>query len=853
MILNKKALRKMCSVLLSVAVTITMLPQVSMTAHAASGDPAMNLGAGILKTKVNTGEAQTVHMADNTWRVMGYGGEGVASSADTLALISSGNLKTKIKFRSDYEASDANHYSKSNLKTEVDAVANTFSQGEKAGIAARTLASGTFHYTEPADCVAGDPVENALLWPLSTKEASAMSNSLRMVNHLDQHNPINTWWLRSPGNQISWAAFVIGSGTVQRMGTRVSNEYGVRPAFNYNLESIVLTTAATGGKTSGTVGANALAQVGTNGNGDWKLTVMDNSHKNFAVSKVTDTDSGVTVTYSGAATGANEYISAVITDKLITTEGAKIKYYGRIKKSANAGDAYGTLTINTGGKLGKTDYLYVFSEQFNGDKKTDFASKLQEVISPHTVHDWGEPSYTWSDDYSEVTAKRKCKTCSTEEKETVNTTPTVVKEANCKEKGEKKYTATFNNKAFNEQTKTVELPIQPNNHDWDEGEEIQAQDICGEEGILYTCKICRKTMIVGIGDHTWETKYTRFTDPTCTEQGEEFYKCSKCDAMDLERPHLIPALGHDWNAPTYKWAADNSSATASRVCGRVHSHAETETVNAVKTTKAATCTGKGKTTYTATFKNGAFGEQTKTKEIAPLGHKWDKGKVTKKATTKAAGIMTYTCTVCKAKKTKSIPKLKSTVKPVLVAKAIASGKTAGKISWNKIKSADRYVIYFSSCNYKGKKYTMKKVKTVGGKTYKWTKKKLKKNRSYKFYVVAQKKSGGKYKSVAKSKVGHFFTGNTRGKYTNPKSLKLTKSKLTLKKGKSQAIKGTVTKVKKNKKLATNHAAKLRFTSNNPTVAKVNAKGKVTAKKAGTATIYVQTINGIWKTCKVTVK
>ena len=349
MIWNKRKLRKMCSVLLAVAVTITMLPQISVTALAAQGDPAMNLGAGILKTGVNTAEAQTVHMADNTWRVMGYGGDGVASSANTLALVSSGNLKTKIQFKSDYEASDANHYSKSNLKTEIDAVADTFSQGEKAGIAARTLASGTFRYSEPADFVAGDPVENAVLWPLSTKEASAMSNSLRMVDHLHQMDPINTWWLRSPGNQISWAAFVIGSGEVNRLGTRVSNEYGVRPAFNYNLESVILTTAAKGGKASGAPGADALTQLGTNAEGDWKLTVADDAHKNFAVTNVSETDNGAKVTYTGARAGANEYISAIVTDKKITAEGAKIKYYGRIKNSANAEDATGTLTINTEG------------------------------------------------------------------------------------------------------------------------------------------------------------------------------------------------------------------------------------------------------------------------------------------------------------------------------------------------------------------------------------------------------------------------------------------------------------------------------------------------------------------------
>ena len=389
MILNKKALGRMFSILLSVAVTITMLPQISMTAHAAQGDPAMNLGAGILKTKVNTGEAQTVHMADKTWRVMGYGGEGVASSAGTLALISSGNLDINVKFSPAMDAPDANQYSKSILKTKIDAVASTFTEEEKTGIAARALVSGSYDGLN-TDCVAGDPVENALLWPLSTKEASAMSNSLRMVDHLHQQDWVSYWWLRSPGNQSSGNQYLFvnavkGDGGVQRIGFPVTNEYGVRPAFNYNLESIVLTTAATGGKTSGTVGADALNQVGTNTEGDWKLTVNDDTHENFAVSEVTDTDSGVTVTYSDAVTGANEYISAVITDKPITAEGAKITYYGRIKNCADTADASGSVTINTEGKLGDADYLYVFNEQCNDDKKTDFASQLKEVKIPETV------------------------------------------------------------------------------------------------------------------------------------------------------------------------------------------------------------------------------------------------------------------------------------------------------------------------------------------------------------------------------------------------------------------------------------------------------------------------------------
>ena len=71
--------------------------------------------------------------------------------------------------------------------------------------------------------------------------------------------------------------------------------------------------------------------------------------------------------------------------------------------------------------------------------------------------------------------------------------------------------------------------------------------------------------------------------------------------------------------------------------------------------------------------------------------------------------------------------------------------------------------------------------------------------------------------------------------------------------KTAVIKGKVTKAKAGKKLMTAYAPKLRFVSSDPTVARVEANGKVTPLAAGKCTVYVQTINGIWKTVSVTVQ
>ena len=46
--------------------------------------------------------------------------------------------------------------------------------------------------------------------------------------------------------------------------------------------------------------------------------------------------------------------------------------------------------------------------------------------------------------------------------------------------------------------------------------------------------------------------------------------------------------------------------------------------------------------------------------VKELGHKWNSGRVTKKPTYTAAGVRTYTCTVCKAAKTASIAQLATT-------------------------------------------------------------------------------------------------------------------------------------------------------------------------------------------------
>ena len=78
----------------------------------------------------------------------------------------------------------------------------------------------------------------------------------------------------------------------------------------------------------------------------------------------------------------------------------------------------------------------------------------------------------------------------------------------------------------------------------------------------------------------------------------------------------------------------------------------------------------------------------------------------------------------------------------------------------------------------------------------------------------------------------------------PKSIKLNRTKLTLKKGKAFNLKYTITK---------NTYTTVTYKTSSKKVATVSSSGKVTAKKKGTAIITAATLNGKTAKCKVTVK
>ena len=260
-----------------------------------------------------------------------------------------------------------------------------FSQKEQDAIIATTISDkvytpdGYLVFEASPNILNGDKV-----FFLSAEEAENAdygfnTDSSRIA---DYGSNAGNWWLRSPNasqtSLTSSAGLVCHDGVVRSENVHYSGwGRAVRPAFNLDLGSVLFTSAAAGGKSAAAEGGRSaggeIFEIPETATKEWKLTLKDDSRAAFSASMTAASAKEVTFSWEGAETGRDEWISAVIMDA-----DGNVKYYGRI---AQPKKAKGTATVKMPRKLGKTDRLWVFNEQYNGDKKTDYASPLVELAA----------------------------------------------------------------------------------------------------------------------------------------------------------------------------------------------------------------------------------------------------------------------------------------------------------------------------------------------------------------------------------------------------------------------------------------------------------------------------------------
>ncbi|WP_191399304.1 S-layer homology domain-containing protein [Flavonifractor sp. An306] len=266
---------------------------------------------------------------------------------------------------SDAQAWCRNFYSSNFSAGEQSAVLGTTKSDEEF-----TSSTGKFVFHELENILNGDKVFFLSVEEVENSAYGFINDAARVANY---GTSAGDWWLRSPlaGGSPYCAGMVDYTSGAVLFGN-VYYDYAARPAFNLDLNAVLFTSAAAVGKSASGMDSG-LTAVGDYDGDEWKLTLLDNSRK-FAVTESTASGNpGDTITlhYSGAATGTKEYISVILADN------SGPQYYGRVAQPTSAN---GTVNLKIPDTLADGTYtLSVFSEQYNGDYKTDYASAFAVV------------------------------------------------------------------------------------------------------------------------------------------------------------------------------------------------------------------------------------------------------------------------------------------------------------------------------------------------------------------------------------------------------------------------------------------------------------------------------------------
>ena len=230
-------------------------------------------------------------------------------------------------------------------------------------------------------------------------------------------------------------------------------------------------------------------------------------------------------------------------------------------------------------------------------------------------------------------------------------------------------------------------------HAWDSGT-ITTEPTCTAQGErTYHCTyeengICKATKTEAVKKLGHRYILIKKEAPTCESDGILYGKCSRCSKTITKQDAKNPALGHDW-----KDNGDGTATCSREGCGKNHTH----DLDSGTTTVAPTCTTTGEKKYCCAYTNCPY---KKTESLKATGHKnketrnykkptckyegytgdtyckdcgtllssgkptkkfdhdWNSGTVTKKATCKEEGSVTYTCENCGETETVSTKKTK---------------------------------------------------------------------------------------------------------------------------------------------------------------------------------------------------
>ena len=371
--------------------------------------------------------------------------------------------------------------------------------------------------------------------------------------------------------------------------------------------------------------------------------------------------------------------------------------------------------------------------------------------------------------------------------------------------------------------------VKATGHNWDEGK-ITQEATCEKSGVkTYTCKTCKKTKTEEIN----ALGHKIVTDPavaaTCEKDGKtEGSHCSVCSKVFVEQD-VIPATGHTpiTDPAVVATCEDDGKTEGSHcaVCSKILT--EQKIIKATghnwdegKITKEASCERSGEIIYTC-----GNCQKTKKEDIKAVGHKFDAWQTTSQADVFSPVIQTRVCSVCGKSEQKTVGnKLQKTMTVTLSSIPLKTKQKTNVLKVSGLAKGDSIISWKSS---------NPKIVNVKG------------NANGTSILTAGKKIGkAKIVITLKSGLQKTVTVSVQKRAVKTKKISGVAKTLKLKKKQKAALRPMITPLTSTEKIT--------YKSSNAKVVTVNSKGKIVAKKKGTAVITIRSGKKTVK-CKVTVK
>ena len=371
--------------------------------------------------------------------------------------------------------------------------------------------------------------------------------------------------------------------------------------------------------------------------------------------------------------------------------------------------------------------------------------------------------------------------------------------------------------------------VKATGHNWDEGK-ITQEATCEKSGVkTYTCKTCKKTKTEEIN----ALGHKIVTDPavtaTCEKDGKtEGSHCSVCSKVFVEQD-VIPATGHTpvTDPAVVATCEDDGKTEGSHcaVCSKILT--EQKIIKATghnwdegKITKEASCERSGEIIYTC-----GNCQKTKKEDIKAVGHKFDAWQTTSQADVFSPVIQTRVCSVCGKSEQKTVGnKLQKTMTVTLSSIPLKTKQKTNVLKVSGLAKGDSIISWKSS---------NPKIVNVKG------------NANGTSILTAGKKTGkAKIVITLKSGLQKTVTVSVQKRAVKTKKISGVAKTLKLKKKQKAALRPMITPLTSTEKIT--------YKSSNAKVVTVNGKGKIVAKKKGTAVITIRSGKKTVK-CKVTVK